>query len=181
MHEWQTPKLEPLALLQNILNHCLPNSTIFHVHGSFGDVYLQLAAIKECQINNRKVSIIIDERYSRLAQAAATPDAKIIFAPGEYVNTVLTKLGLLGRSKTLPIRLLSTLYPMIPELILDDQLQQSAFLRQMVWSEKVGPFAEIENYEVLREEADKIILEAGGKLGRSILISADNNTQRELS
>jgi hypothetical protein len=171
MHEWQTSKLDPLALLQSILNHCLPNSTIFHVHGSFGDVYLQLAAIK--------VSIIIDERYSQLAQVAATQDTKIIFAPGEYVNKLLTKLGLLGRSKTLPIRLLSTIYPMIPELILEDQLQQAAFLRQLVWSEKVGPFTKIENYDVLREEAEKIILEAGGKPGRSILVSADNNTQRE--
>ncbi len=173
-----------VAALENIVQimRVAPqNQPCFHIHGSFGDVYIQLSVIKELLLNaGKRVTLIIDERYRRLIEVSMGSRCDVIFFNAQAVNTALNLVGFVGSSTSLPIRFLSTLYPMITELITSGRLYYSDFVRQVAGSNSVGPFVALEDPNTDHiNEARELIRKAGVRPGQAILISADNNTHTE--
>jgi len=180
MHEWQLNHIQPLETLLQIHAAADGLEPIFHVHGSFGDVYCQCAAIKEALLGVKSCCVVIDQRYSILAKTAfAGHNVRLVFADGGFVNQVLTRLNVLGRDHKLPRRLLPTLYPMVAECIHAGILSYSDFLRLMTGSEVSGCFVPIEADDLLHQEACHLLSMAGAPIGRSVIVCTDNNSQVE--
>lgn len=153
---------------------------IFHVHGSFGDMYCQCAAIKEALLSINSACVVIDQRFSTLASMAfAGKNVRLVFIDGGAANQVLTRLNILGKDHKFPRRLLPTLYPMVTECIHAGFLSYSDFLRLMTGSEERGHFAPIEVDDSWSQEACEMLSKAGAPIGRSVIICTDNNTQVE--
>jgi len=179
MHEWELTK-GAISDYSKLIKLLPENQRCFHVHGSFGDVYIQCAALKELIEWCGQLSIIVDPRYKRLVEHVFEGRARIIYADGPYVNNLLAQLGVFSSQNLLPTRMLPTVYPMIPECILSGALQYSDFIRVVTDTRATGPFPQIENQKILNREALNILEMADAPVGRTILICADNNSQREL-
>ena len=187
MYEWSVEKITPLDYLLSILSASLPRSKVFFIHGSFGDVYVQCAIVRELVLKNQLVTILVEEKYKLLAEQAFAPTGnpvaeknKLIVVESKRTNHYLSRLDLLGNFGPLPIRLLPTLYPGIAECISAGLLSQGSFMRLIAGSDCTGKYPKLEQDLGMRKEAEKILTNAGGKQGISVLISADNNTHKEL-
>lgn len=165
-------------ILFEISRHVGVKDAIFQVHGSFGDVYIQLSVLKELIDRGASFAILIDEKYQRLAMTALGGRAQILFVNQPHLNMILNRQRVLGFSKDLPIRLLPTLYPMVAELMVSGLLKYSDFLRFLIHREvkQTGPFREIEG-EGERIEARAQLESLRLRPGKTILISPFNNTQ----
>ena len=175
--EWQLNPNASIIFLKQIFDLTVDQKRVFHVHGSFGDVYCQLSAIKETLLTNRDRScaIIIDQTYSELANTAIFGlNAKILICPGHVANAHFTSLGILGDQTGVPTRLLPTIYPTIPELFASNKLGYLDFFRFLVGSSMSGPMCSIENNENVEPSVKEILTR-----GKSVIISADNNTHPE--
>ncbi|CAM8630238.1 hypothetical protein MCEMSEM52_00547 [Burkholderiales bacterium] len=181
MYEWQMGRITALENLLHIMRVTPQNQQCFHIHGSFGDVYIQLSVIKEIlALLGKRVTLIIDERYRRLIELSLGGRCDVIFFNAQAMNNVFNMVGFVGTSSSLPIRFLSTLYPIITELITSRRLYYSDFVRQVAGSTVVGPFAALEEPSSNHiNEALDLIRTTGVSPGRAVLISADNNTQVE--
>jgi len=180
MFEWQN-QLFSLARFAKLMRVLPSVGDIYHVHGSFGDVYFQLAVLREVlRKEGEEFSVIIDERYKRLTEVALNSKAQVYFTESVALNSLLSSLGIVGRLEGLPIRMLPTLYPNCGEMIYASKLQYSHFLRTLVMSNREGQFDRIEDDVSLESEALDIIVATGCPPGKTVLISADNNTHLEL-
>lgn len=165
-------------ILFEISRHVGIKDAIFQVHGSFGDVYMQLSVLSELIDRGASFAILIDDKYKRLAMTALGDRAQILFVNQPHLNAILNRQRVLGFSKNLPIRLLPTLYPMVAELIVSGLLKYSDFLRFLIHREvkQTGPFREIEGDDE-RIEAREHISKLGLCPGKTLLVSPVNNTQ----
>jgi hypothetical protein len=179
MFEWQLTFAHPLQSLQGIVKACGDSDHIFHVHGSFGDVYLQIAVIKETLSSAESTAVIIDKRYAQLANNSIGQQAKIILADGNQVNHLLSQLKILGHNKGIPTRLLPTLYPMIAECMSSGYLPMVDFLRVAAGSESIGALPAIETNSYSLQESKQLLEQAGLPIGKTAIICADNNTEIE--
>jgi hypothetical protein len=181
MHEWELKNARSLQVFAAIIRAVPANFKCFHIYGSFGDVYLQCAAVAEILTQHDwAICVIIDESYAQLAKNTFGDRVRIIHANGAVINAALSQFEILSLQKEMPIRMLPTIYPMIPECILKGKLRYEDFLRVVTGSDQCGSFPEIENAEQLQSEARKILNDAGLPVGKTALICADNNTQIEL-
>ena len=176
-------KMYPLQFLNNILNAAGKSAKIFHIHGSFGDVYFQCSAIKEAQEKYQNICVIIDEKYKNLANDtfAEIPKVKIILFEGATAHKMFSQISILGNKHEFPVRLLPTIYPMVGESIATGLLSYTGFLRLLTESDKVGPLEKIEQQQINLKKAFQILAQANVPPGNTVLISADNNTQVEFS
>lgn len=187
MFEWENrikDKYTALTFLQALAEKAKPDRKTFHVYGSFGDVYLQLSVLTELLRDGESINIIIDKNYQKLTDLALSKwpaQANVLLAPGSVVNQMLTNIDLLGKSKNFPIRLLSTLYPMVPNCIYDGVLQYVDFTRLLAGSSCKGKLSPLECHERNINEAEEIIIESGGKIGSSMIICPHNNTHEEFT
>lgn len=182
MFEWQLNHLVDLDNFTKIIRHLPANESTFHVYGSFGDVYLQLSNLKELfEQKGEAFHILIDEKYNILANQALESNIGKLYSNSNSIANIFNKIGLVGTTGNLPIRLLPGVYPGCSELILSNRLYYSDFLRGIVGNNKKGFFSKIEDFENLNKQAENLILEAGCKPYKSILLSLDNNTQKEFS
>ncbi len=179
MYEWAIEKVQPQNFLYQLISAFPSDDRLFHIHGSFGDVYLQIAVVRELINEGVNVGVVIDPKYQILAKNALEGKARFVFLDGNLVNHQLNKLSLLGNYGRYPIRLLPTLYPMIPECIAEGALSQSDFIRIIAGSNSIGSFPKLENSEELQNQAKELLKISGAPIGRCVLISADNNTQPE--
>jgi hypothetical protein len=186
LFEWQIRQLQ-LKNLFDIVNSLGPNCKIFAPHGSFGDIYFQSAIIKEICQNHARLAVLIDNRYREFASHIfaenlnISTDFKIIALDMSQLNTILSTFNILGEQGNFPIRLLPTLYPGIPECIIHGHLQSVAFLRVIAGSSKSGLLPPIENSSYFRNRAIEYLLSHGLPVGKTVIISADNNTEAEFS
>jgi hypothetical protein len=105
----------------------------------------------------------------------------VIAVQSPVLNMLLTNLGLLGKGEGLfPTRLLPTLYPLIAELITKGSLHYTSFLEFLMDIEPVDRLPSIES-EVDQAWAHNYLEALGLPVGSSILICADNNSQKEFS
>lgn len=155
---------------------------IFHFNGSFGDVYIQTACVKESLKKDEKIAVISESRYVKLINnALAGHIINYVEVNSSVINIILNEERILGRTKVFPIRMLPTLYPMIPECIVNQKLQYIDFLRTLLEANNVKeklPKIESDN---AKNEALKFLKRENIKIGKTVIISADNNTQEELS
>jgi len=183
MTEWMFDIINPLQFLNIVLNAAGKGTKIFHLHGSFGDVYFQCSAIKEAQDKYPNICVIIDEKYKDLANDAfaGTPKVKIILFDCATANKMFSQISILGNKHEFPVRLLPTVYPMVAESIGAGLLSYVGFLRLLTESDKVGPLEKIDQKEINLKKAFQILAQANVPPGNTVLISADNNTQSEFS
>lgn len=181
MLEWQINKIR----LENFVNimKLIPNKNhTYHVYGSFGDIYLQLSALKELLDEKKEIfNILIDQKYENLANEALGLSITKYYTTGGNVNNLFNDLGIVGKTGNLPIRLLPTIYPGCAELILAERLYYSDFLRGIIGSSRVGVFSKIENIDNQKSKTQEIIRSSGCEPGNTLLLSVDNNTQKEFS
>jgi hypothetical protein len=180
MFEWQLSFTHPLSSLQTLIDASGTCDSVFHVHGSFGDVYVQISVIKETLDLDANVCVIIDKRYATLINNSIGNKVKIVLADGNQVNNLLSQLKILGKCKGIPTRLLPTLYPMVAECITLGHLQMVDFLRALVESNSVGKLQPIESNSFLKDEAEQLLIKSNLPIGRTALICADNNTEIEI-
>ena len=181
MFEWQTNHIADLDNFTKIMRVLPASESTYHVHGSFGDVYIQLSALKELvEEKDEAFHILIDGKYSVLASQALGNKIGKLYSNGNAINNLFNKIGLIGKMKNLPIRLLPTLYPGCSELILTKRLTYSDFLRGIIGSNKKGFFSKIEDIEKLKKQAENIIVNAGCIPNKTVILSLDNNSQKEL-
>jgi hypothetical protein len=182
MFEWQVNHMVDLDNFAKIMRVLPVNELTYHVHGSFGDVYIQLSALKELLEEKDEVfHILIDEKYGLLADQALGSKIGKFHINGNIVNNTFNKVGLIGKTGNLPLRLLPTLYPECSNLILSKRLRYSDFLRGIIDSKKTGFFSKIEDKSLLKQQAEDIIKNSGCIPGETIVISLDNNTHLEFS
>lgn len=182
MLEWQINHIADLDNFTRIMRVLPVSESTYHVYGSFGDVYVQLSALKELlEEKDEAFHILIDEKFSVLASQALGSKVGKLYSNGNIINNLFNKIGLIGKMGGLPIRLLPTLYPGCSELILKKRLNYSDFLRGIIGSKKKGFFSKIEDTDKLKIQAEKIILNAGCTPNKTVILSLDNNTQKELS
>jgi hypothetical protein len=181
MLEWQINKIR----LENFVNimKLIPNKDhTYHVHGSFGDVYFQLSALKELlEEKKESFNILIDQKYENLANDALGMSITKYYTTGGNINILFNDLGIVGKIGNLPIRLLPTIYPGCAELILAQRLYYSDFLRGIIGSSRTGVFSKIENVNNKKIKAQEIIKSSGCEPGNTLLLSIDNNTHKEFS
>lgn len=122
---------------------------VFHCDGSFGDVYIQIACISESldKLPPKSTVVLIDSRYEKLASNALTNRAKVILINTPNFRHILDSVSPLGKSSYFPTRLLPTLYPLIPDLMMAGLLNYVTFFRFMVDSSRVGPMQPIESVQ----------------------------------
>lgn len=179
MHEWEYLK-QPFEGLMTIIRTLPKEAQSFHLHGSFGDVYMQLAALQEIATEGNQITAIIDPRYETLAKLALERRCTLFYWNGPAVNSILTNIRINVRSNGYPIRLLPTLYPYIPECILSRKLKYIDFLRILTNSSKQGSLPEIETDPNLKSDAASRLASVGLPIGKTAILSADNNSQVEL-
>jgi hypothetical protein len=181
MYEWELEKAQPLQFLLNVSKSSLKESKIYHVHGSFGDVYTQCSVVNEVANQNQPVTVLIDAKYAKLISLIKSPNLLALLVDSNQVHYLLNRLGLIGNAGNYPIRLLPTIYPMVAECMLEGLLQHGDFLRITAGSKAAGHFLKLESEQDLVLEAKELFRKADAPEDRSILISADNNTQIEFS
>jgi hypothetical protein len=181
MFEWHSGRTQHLKLI-NELMRCIPNNQkCFHVHGSFGDVYFQLSALKEIAVQGEQFVIAVDSKYELLAALAfENTTTKAVFLDSAALNYALNSVGIFGVGPGYPIRLLPTVYPMVPEALLNGLMGYIKFLRLLVGSTLMGPMRSLEVNKRLWDEAAQEVRAAGLTPGKTIIVCADNNTQLEL-
>lgn len=182
MNEWELTHISPLNLLSKLLYLKFENNLkkIIHFHGSFGDIYLQLSVYSELQDASGNL-LLIDSKYNSLVINVKKESDCIAFINSNSLNLEFSKLGILGNNIELPIRLLATLYPIIPELLSRCELQYSTFLRFLLNSNNKNQFKQLENREKTKFEVEKLFNDHNLIKGKTIILSPDNNTQQEFS
>jgi hypothetical protein len=179
MYEWEinTQELNNLSL---ILSYCKENKYTYQVHGSFGDVYIQIACIYEkIKKENEKYNIIIEEKYAKLVKKLEKKGCKILLINGGGINNLFNKYQILGNKTNLPIRLLPTIYPMIPDLISEGLLDYNEFLRKLIGLSPSTKYINLEEDEEF-EEAKEYLRKNNISFNNTVLLSLDNNTHHEL-
>ena len=185
MYEW-AGEHEHLRIIDDILSVTRKVDATYHVYGSFGDVYLQIAAIREkYSLDKRlnsdsKIGIYLSPKYQDICRNTFQddPNVHVWLIDNAVLNFIFNKVRLLGNHKNFPIRLLPTLYPLIPELIMSGKLLYSDFLRNLIGSQCAGKIPAIESLVHL-EEASKLLHDNNIMIGKTVLICADNNSQAE--
>jgi hypothetical protein len=182
MNEWQLNHISPLKILSQLLRLKIENklNKIIHFHGSFGDIYCQLSVYSETNEQEGNL-LLIDPRYNLLILNVKRELDCIAFVDSNNLNLQFSKIGLLGNDKDLPIRLLPTLYPQVPELISNLNLEYSSFLRYLLDSKHINQFKQIEKRNNILSEIEQIFQENDLIKGKTIIFSPDNNTQIEFS
>jgi hypothetical protein len=171
-----------LSILTKLVRSVPEGCEIFHVHGSYGDIYIQLSVLKEIALTGRKVAIIVDQLYTELVmRAGENLFAAVVTANGQFIDATLTSIGLLGRHDGLPTRMMATLYPFATDLIKSGSLAYLDFLRVMAKSEAIGSMEPMETSSWHRDTAMQLLAEAEVPIGKTVLMSCDNNTQLEFS
>lgn len=187
MFQWTDASIKPLKLLSEIRHHAIDNQKTYHVHGSFGDVYIQCSILKALATPSSAINVVVDQKYNILLNQSlgnVYKELKVINAPGSTVLNSIQRIGLLGCHEDLPelpISLLPTIYPLIPECIHNGTLQYCDFLSTLLGIDLNKSLIQIENTEKLREVAAEMIGSTNAPLEKSIIISADNNTNLEFS
>ena len=171
-------------LISNIINlsKALGSDKTAHLHGSFGDIYCQLSVINEYNfINENKINILIDESYSELIKKTKSDKlCKVFFTNSNGINSLLSNFSVLGINSNLPIRMLPTVYPMIPELINEAKIAYIDFLRLLIGSKVEGKLRPIESDSDF-EDAKKILHNNDLPIGKTVLLTCDHNTHQEFS
>ena len=183
MYEWQvTRKNRALNVYSSLARMFPEKGPIYHLHGSFGDIYLCLSLVIEAFHENKiKSTIIIDPKYRKLVEKTCYEiEVNVLFVDGMAINAIFSDMDIIGGENNVPIRLLPTLYPYISTLIDQGKLTHCDFIRTLVGSSNTGRIKNIEKSEDLNLEAKEIINKAELEVGRTLLISADNNSQNEL-
>jgi hypothetical protein len=182
MFEWSSNRLQHLKFINEVMQLVPPGLRCFHVHGSFGDVYFQLSALKEVAGQGESFVIAIDSKYDTLVILAFenTP-IKVVFVSSVALNYALNSVGVFGVGSGFPVRLLPTVYPMIPEAMLNGLLGYIKFLRLLVGSKSTGSMTSLEVNKHFWEQSELEIRTAGLVAGKTVIICADNNTQCELN
>jgi hypothetical protein len=177
MNEWEI-KFKPYGIFKQLYRSFGEVEKIFHVHGSFGDVYVQIAVLSELA-KSKKVTfgVIVDQKYDLLVNTLRTQGVTIAFGDGAWVNDQFASIGLLGNSDPQIIRLLCTVYPMIPELIHLGHLSYIKFLRCLAGSSEVGRLPKIEAYD--EDQLLQTFAQSNVVPGKTVILSMDNNTHEE--
>jgi hypothetical protein len=179
MYEWEMNVNQPLNFLAEINKINKYESPIFHIHGSMGDVYIQISLLNEKYKAGEKFSIIIDEKYSEIIKKVFNDKLLILFVNEGIANTHFTKLNLLGKTKYYPIRMLPTVYPLMAELILEGKLNYVDFLRNLTNSNEEGSLKSIESKETY-DQSIKYFESLGLPIGKTVILCPDNNTHHQL-
>jgi len=179
MHEWQFEN----SSFSNIISiaRAIGDNKVAHVFGSFGDVYFQTAIINEYNKNNEDaIHLMIDEKYKEFIEKTIQ-DIKVLvyYVESPKIHNLLTQNKILGEIKGLPIRLLPTIYPYIPELIYSGKLKYPDFIRTLIGSKVQGKIQSLENNEALKTEARNLLEKQKLPIGNTIMISCENNTHQE--
>jgi hypothetical protein len=77
--------------------------------------------------------------------------------------------------------MMATLYPFVNDLIKSGSLAYLDFLRVMAKSESIGAMEPMETSGWHRDSAMQLLAEADVPVGKTVLLSCDNNTQIEFS
>ena len=125
--------------------------------------------------------ILLAESYATLALNAFGEKHKIIIVDTVAINAQLNQIRAIGRSQNYPLILLPTVYPMVAECINSGVLKYSEFLRVIVGNKEIkGRHTQIEPREITYSLADEILSKAALPIGKTVILSADNNSQVEL-
>ena len=182
MYEWEM-KSKAIENLIALSSYFKDKKTV-HVYGSFGDIYFQSAIVSEYNAGVEKqerYEIIIDEKYKEFAEKIFSNGELLYFVDSNMIHKILSDNGVIGDIKGMPIRLLSTIYPVITELIYKSKLDYVDFTRTIIKSLKVGPITKIENKVEFKNEAEKILIEANLPFKNTVLLNCENNTHKEFS
>jgi len=172
----------PLSILTKLVRSVPDGCEIFHVHGSYGDIYIQISILKEIALTGRKIAVVVDAIYSDLVmRAGENLFTTVVTANGHFVDAALTSIGLLGRQDGLPTRMQATLYPFVTDLMKVGSLAYVDFMRVVARSAALGPLEQLENSNWHREAATQLLTEAGVPAGETVLLMCDNNTHIEFS
>ncbi|NDH69031.1 MAG: hypothetical protein EBY22_14230 [Gammaproteobacteria bacterium] len=185
MHEW-AGQHEPLRIISEILSTTRSFNKVYHCYGSFGDIYIQISLIKEKYVQetianpNYSIGVFISPVYQQCVTSAfqGNPNVSVWPINDSVLNHVFNRLNLLGNHNSFPVRLLPTVYPYMPELILSGKLLYMDFMRTLIGSQSVGRIAAVES-DVHLNEARKILNESKINIGKTILICPENNTHTE--
>lgn len=184
MYEWQTSAVVPYNTISTFYDrHNLKGRPCFHVHGSFGDVYLQLSHLKHKATHTASPFVVLlDPHYLRLAKKALPPGCSVIGVDTRALNSLLSNLGLIGKGGGLfPTRLLPTIYPLIPELLTTGVLHYGSFLEFLMDIDPIDNLPLIENDVDDLSWAKNYLETLGLPVGSCVLICADNNSQKEFT
>lgn len=188
MYEW-AGQYERLTIIDRFLSITRTVNSSYHVYGSFGDVYIQVALIKEkfdssnIGAEKHKICIFISPKYEQLILYTfrdASEYVVVWLIENNLANLIFNNINLLGRHENYPIRLLPTLYPLIAELINSGKLLYLDFMRNLIGSNCIGKIGAIES-ALHEEEARRILADNNIRLGKTVLICADNNSQATFS
>lgn len=181
MIQWEYQnRLAMVQQFRHLASFCEGYDRAYHVHGSFGDIYCQLSAIRESLHDspaNESVLVLVDPRYTSLTIDALDGfnyEFRAIDANG--LNILLTQNGILGLFEKLPVRMLPSLYPIIPELISRNLLNYIDFFRFLAKSNRSGPLEYIE-----KDHEPFIFSSQITKPGKSVIICPDTATHRQFS
>jgi hypothetical protein len=183
MYEWQLSRITTFKQLASFYEeNKIRGLLCFHVHGSFGDIYLQLSHLKyRASRAGAPFAVLIDPHYINLARRAIPSNSMVIAVQSLTLNALLTDLGLLGKGDgSFPTRLLPTLYPLIAELVTRGALHYTTFLEFLIDIQPIDKLPSLES-EVEHAWARNYVEALGLPVGSSVLICADNNSQKELS
>lgn len=154
---WQYQvKLNQKAELYKFLAPKLAQGRVYIVEGSFGDVYIQFSVIREIledleEVESSILTLVCDEKYATLAQLCCDgfekkASAVVCTSSGmAFLTYTLDSEGIRGNCPGLPIRLLPTTYPLIPDLISCGILSYINFFRVLAGSNRRGPVQLIES------------------------------------
>lgn len=176
MFEWTNAAVVPLKILADLQEKTLPGGKTFVITGSFGDVYVQSAILREANPSSTSHTVVIDPDYKEFAQMIFGADFQILTTNTNNLRSLLCKIGALGHADHLPILLLPTLYPMIAECIHNNSLNYCDFVRLLIKSEFKGKINPLEDNQNSRVYAQKILEKPGGIVGRSVIVCPNNNT-----
>lgn len=180
MFEWEIVNNSTSNM--NRIIQLLVNTEVVYIHGSFGDVYLQTALVAEYNRNEEKrYAIMIDEKYKQFCEKLIKNSTQIFFINGNQILNVLSENKIFGKVHGLPTRLLPTVYPYIAEAISLGKLSYIDFLRIVLKNKNNGKIEALEKYNAkeLILEAKKIIEKENLNVGKTILLSCENNTHQE--
>ena len=186
MYEW-AGQHDGLKIMDSFLAVTRTVDNSYHVCGSFGDIYIQIALIKEKYLSDKlknvdqRICIFISPKFQQLVEFNFKDDAANVIVwliESNLASTIFNKVNLIGKHKNFPLRLLPTVYPMIAELIMSGKLLYIDFMRQLIGSNCVGKMAGLESSAHLAE-AHRILNQNQLSIGKTVLICADNNTHTE--
>ena len=179
MYEWQYVNNNYNNLIA--ISKAIGDKRVAHVHGSFGDIYFQTAVINEYNcIHENSINIMIDEKYKEfVSKIIKNKKIEIYFVESPKIHNLLSQNNIIGEVNGLPIRMLPTLYPYIAECLYAGKLRYFDFARILIRSNAQGQIKPLEQGLELINEARSILETLSLPIGKTILISCENNTHLE--